>query len=194
MREIRLPLLQLEGPVSCQQISAVPVNQWIRNRLVCKLKDETVKIKGLPKNSGSGLKYVRTGRTSSGAFIKKRWKWCFQLIWLTVIGEGRASRNTRYIWRVCRCRYPEGSVIIAIWVTSYYHKHRTLQLHYLAISGCPERLCTQQAKGRYRLSNVFCGTATAAATNMMFESLRKNACDTNCRHGCAELAFWGKEC
>ncbi len=31
-------------------------------------------------------------------------------------------------------------------------------------------------KGRYRLSNVSCGTAATAATNMMFESLRKNAC------------------
>ncbi len=49
-------------------------------------------------------------------------------------------------------------------------------------------------KGGYRLSNVFCGTAATAATNMMFESLRKNACGTNCRRGWAEPAFCGKEC
>ncbi len=51
-----------------------------------------------------------------------------------------------------------------------------------------------QPKGRYRLSNVFCGTATTAAMNMMFESLGKNACGTNCRRGWAEPAFCGKEC
>ncbi len=51
-----------------------------------------------------------------------------------------------------------------------------------------------KSKGRYRLSNMFCGTVAAAAKNMMFESLRKNACGTNCRRGWAELAFCGKEC
>ncbi len=56
------------------------------------------------------------------------------------------------------------------------------------------RLLHRQYKGRYRLSNVFCDTAAAAATNMMFESLRKNACGTNCHRGWAELAFCGKEC
>ncbi len=35
------------------------------------------------------------------------------------------------------------------------------------------RLLYCRYKGRYRLSNVFCGTAAAAATNMMFESLQK---------------------
>ncbi len=49
-------------------------------------------------------------------------------------------------------------------------------------------------KGRYRLSNVFYGTAAAAATNMMFQSLRKNACGTNCHRGWAKPAFCSKEC
>ncbi len=35
---------------------------------------------------------------------------------------------------------------------------------------CPHSCCS---RGQYRLSNMFCGTATAAPTNMMFESLRK---------------------
>ncbi len=51
-----------------------------------------------------------------------------------------------------------------------------------------------EPKGRYRLSNVFCGTAAAAATNMMFESLRRNACGTKCRCGWAKLAFCDKKC
>ncbi len=53
---------------------------------------------------------------------------------------------------------------------------------------------TIHIKGWYRLLNVFYGTATRAATNMMFESLRKNVCGTNCRCGWAESAFCGKEC
>ncbi len=56
--------------------------------------------------------------------------------------------------------------------------------------------CTvaSQLKAGTDYETVFCGTAATAATNMMFENLRKNACGTNCRRSWAELAFCCKEC
>ncbi len=97
-----------------------------------------------------------------GANCNWRWKLSELLdVWIqmsiqSVEKEGRNIKNAKKVHLWVKC----WSSIITFVVCN----KGSLWLLYIIISIC---------KGRYGLSNVFCGTAATAVTNMKFEGLRK---------------------